>query len=191
MLGRSHLRQLLVAPNELVLKFNGQYMLHMTLAGLTGDEERIIGQKTFGIVPGVELDDLTLYLVQCANIHSVLNNLTTTAKLRELLGEITFRMGRINDLKKELDRLERTFTIRYKKRDNGAFFMEVEISNGNSWSKFLVGLDLHYAYPFGDLNFTFKSLFGNVTFQAVEEAIGRIPRSFGRLTKILTTLKNI
>lgn len=100
-------------------------------------------------------------------------------------------MGRVKELRKELTRLERAYTIRHRKRDNNGHFIEVEISNAASWSKFFVGFELHYGYPYGDLKFSFKNLFGNVTYDIVEQTIRGISPGFGRLTKICAALKNI
>jgi len=177
--------------NEVILRFNDQYLFHMTLGGLTeGDEQRMIAQKTWGIIPNVQVDELTTALVESAAISNILDELTTTSKLRDVLGEISFRIGRIHDLKKEIIRLERIYTIHHK-RENGAFYVEVEISNSKNWSKFLVGFGVDYCYPFGNLNFSFKNLFGNVNVGQVEHIINRIPSGYGRLTKICLALKNI
>lgn len=127
-------------------------------------------------------------LVNRSNINTLLEQLRSTEQLNEVLDQVTFQLGRIDDLMLELRRLSRKFTLR---RSNDKASVEVEISNLEAHSKFFVVFELSEQYPFGPLPFSFRNLFGNVTAQEVEETIASVHEGYSRLTRVLQALKEL
>jgi len=170
--------------NELLINYEKKYQLYLAF----GKGTEII-QKTFHSIQGVHVDEFYMGLVQSSEIDSLLKELHDTTQLPEVLREISIRMSTISDLIAEIAKVERSFTV-HKKRQDKKNVLLVEFSSMQSWCKFFVGFELSGGYPYGSLNFTFKTLFGDASIleENVIKAVSSIPSGEGRLSKVCTAI---
>ena len=122
----------------------------------------------------------------------MLANLESLSQLREILNEISFRLGRVADLQKELAQLNRSFTVRCKKvTSEPGGQVEIEFPNMEKCSKFSMTFDVQYSYPCGPLPFTVKTLFGEVSQESIHKIVKNVPARFGRLTNICRAINQL
>lgn len=197
-----------LTTQEIMFHMNKEYFLHLVLGSpeYTHQKFRPITHRAFGCIPGTKVDEVLFpstshthiivqiveHLVMSANIQSTIDKLENTSQLREVLTEVSHKMSRIATLKKELQKLERAFTIRRSTSGHGvAPTLQVEFSNSKTISKFFVNFQFHAGYPFGELAYTFVPLFGRVQSEDVDRVIASIPQGFSRFTKICDALKQL
>ena len=130
-----------------------------------------------------------LELIQSLNIDLILNKFYTLSQLEEILEEISIKIGRIDCLIKEIEKLKKYFHIHYRGKNNTT--IEISFSNKEHWYKFFLYIDFYpFNYPFGELKYSFKKLFGEILLEEkIHSIISTVPYQFGRLTNICYSIQ--
>jgi len=176
-----------LTANDISLQFDNKFTLHAIFETHEETGKKQFVSKSFGYMNGAKLDDAFTGLVEAANINSVVANLQTSADLKEVLAEISFRLGRVQNLMTEVKKLQQKFTVRWRKNSTTHLpAIEVEFSSSNKWEKFFLTFDVHYGYPSGELNWNIRVLFGEVDMEPLKKAIEDSDRCgrFNRLSNI-------
>lgn len=131
-------------------------------------------------------------MISSAGIDGLLQKLTHTGEISDVLAQVSLRLGRISQLEREIKKLERNLTIRRSQSETSAE-IEIEFSSMKRRSKFFVRFELHAFYPFGEIKYKYDNLFGEVSEEEVISAISSVPvpAGFGRLTKICDSIRRL
>ncbi|KAL6071783.1 hypothetical protein QOT17_005954 [Balamuthia mandrillaris] len=148
-------------------------------------------------------DPFAVGLLKSTNIQTIIQSLSSTKQLNYSLEEISFRLNRVQHCLSEVSKLSRNPQWKVLQtgmdqavNSNGqtipgnTSFVEIMFSNLKRHSKFVVRFHgLGFGYCFGDLQFSFRKIFGTGVDEAVvRERIEACPKGLGRLAAVCDAL---
>eukprot|EP01119_Soliformovum_irregulare_P005909 TRINITY_DN17654_c0_g1_i1.p1 TRINITY_DN17654_c0_g1~~TRINITY_DN17654_c0_g1_i1.p1 ORF type:complete len:562 (-),score=183.58 TRINITY_DN17654_c0_g1_i1:65-1690(-) len=178
------------SSDQVEIIFDSRFILKLFLGNFTADGKRIISRKHLVDCQADKFDAFNLNLVELSRLDTQLECLTTTDQLQQILNDMSLRLGRISELENEISRIHRSHVVRKLKRDR-ASVLQVEISNLQKRFKFILEIEIQVGYPMGDLRFNVKPMIGNIERGDVERLVSTVPKSYGRISKILDRLKQL
>ena len=106
-----------------------------------------------------------------------------------------FRQKRVEQLLREVATIERRLSHKCRVEKSGeqnTGSLRLTFVLLDTRNKFEVEIQqLHFGYPYGELQWTFTNVFGSVTEEIVGKVIKACPKSFGYLTSICEALSQL
>jgi hypothetical protein len=186
-----------LAPGKLAFEFRVRppllpHTLHVTLDAEStmehhGVVRRVVTDAQFlTSVPGRAIDDpFTVGLLRTTNVDRILQGIGHAGQLRPALEELSFRLMRVEQLLREVERLRERYDVTTDGAGSGS--LTATFVDAACTFKFVVVFErLSYGYPFGALQWRIAPIYGVAPLDALSQTVRDADApGFGRLSAIL------